>query len=355
MSTKKCTRCKIEKPLNDFFSDKRSPDGKICYCKNCHKEMTIERRQKKIDLGLRPPVKYRPVVTQDIKDKIVAYYLDGIGSHRISKLVGLSKRTVLLVLASQNIDMRHEKYRKYKFKNENYFDQIDDVEKAYFLGLLWADGCNYRKDNYAYQIHVNLQEKDGYIIRELAKKIYGNDDIVKLIDKNAYNKCDEHNRQKQAGLRIPSKHISDKLLSYGMEPRKSFILDLPKEVNFNEDLWRAFIRGYYDGDGGISFNTNSKNYTIGIISSPIFCQKIQEIILKYSNIKINIDLMKDRYSSPMNTLKIHGNNKSEEFLNWLYKDSTIHLSRKYEKYLLLKELVKTNKAKLDTNPLPSSV
>lgn len=33
--------------------------------------------------------------------------------------------------------------------NENYFQSLDSPEKAYILGFLYADGCNYiRHSNY---------------------------------------------------------------------------------------------------------------------------------------------------------------------------------------------------------------
>ena len=51
-----------------------------------------------------------------------------------------------------------------------YFDQIDSHKKAYFLGLLYADGyiC---KSNYTYQMGIALQLQDKYIIEELYKEL----------------------------------------------------------------------------------------------------------------------------------------------------------------------------------------
>ena len=50
--------------------------------------------------------------------------------------------------------------------NENYFEQIDTQEKAYFLGFLWADGCNCNG-----VIHLVLQEKDKYILEKFNELI----------------------------------------------------------------------------------------------------------------------------------------------------------------------------------------
>lgn len=37
---KKCSKCKKEKFLSEFFNNKRTKDGKNCYCKICHKSTT---------------------------------------------------------------------------------------------------------------------------------------------------------------------------------------------------------------------------------------------------------------------------------------------------------------------------
>lgn len=38
---KKCRICKIEKPLKEFTTSKKTKDGHTCYCKKCHcKEVT---------------------------------------------------------------------------------------------------------------------------------------------------------------------------------------------------------------------------------------------------------------------------------------------------------------------------
>lgn len=33
---KRCSTCKTEKPLTDFYADRRTPDGLKCQCKKCH-------------------------------------------------------------------------------------------------------------------------------------------------------------------------------------------------------------------------------------------------------------------------------------------------------------------------------
>lgn len=52
--------------------------------------------------------------------------------------------------------------RKYKL-NENYFDKIDIEEKAYFLGLLYADGYIFTLRSNKY-VRLQLQKIDKHIL-----------------------------------------------------------------------------------------------------------------------------------------------------------------------------------------------
>jgi intein-encoded DNA endonuclease-like protein len=119
--------------------------------------------------------------------------------------------------------------------------------------------------------------------------------------------------------------MSNNLLEKGMVPRKSLILEWPKELP--EHLISHFIRGYLDGDGCISFNNNSKSFMVGFFSSHKFCEQLNNYFIAKLNMKFS-----STKKNKITTLKIHGNPKSKKFLDWIYNGSTIYLSRKYAKY-----------------------
>jgi len=55
-----------------------------------------------------------------------------------------------------------------------------------------------------------------------------------------------------------SKHLWKTLNSYGCTPRKSLTLKFPnKNIFKNENLIYDFIRGYFDGDGWITYRNQS--------------------------------------------------------------------------------------------------
>ena len=53
--------------------------------------------------------------------------------------------------------------RKYPV-DEQFFDEIDSEEKAYFLGMLYADGTNSMKKT---EVSLRLQEEDYEILTKL--------------------------------------------------------------------------------------------------------------------------------------------------------------------------------------------
>ena len=92
------------------------------------------------------------------------------GSSYIAKLCEVDDSTIIYWLKKFNIKIRTRKEsinmtnaRKHKL-NESYFKNIDSREKAYWLGLLMADGTmrEYRENKF--QLSLELKEKDKYII-----------------------------------------------------------------------------------------------------------------------------------------------------------------------------------------------
>jgi hypothetical protein len=213
-------------------------------------------------------------------------------------------------------------YRKYPI-NESFFDSIDSANKAYFLGLLYADGCNKTNSN---TVDIQLSGSDKEILEKLTKLIYPygrplyirKSRILNINDKIAFGK-------EAYVLSIHNKHISNTLSQCGMIKSKSLTLKFPTCISNN--LYSHFIRGYFDGDGSISF-TKKKQISITIIGSDIFCQQLKEI-LEMENIKSII--CKAGHSIKVKSLCIHGNIVGRKFLHWIYDGAELYLQRKYLK------------------------
>ena len=79
------------------------------------------------------------------------------------------------------------------------------------------------------------------------------------------------------------------LMKLGVVPRKSLIAEMP---NINKSLVRHFIRGYFDGDGNISYTVNghislSWNIVGGETILTAFCKILNSEDISCSIYKIN--------------------------------------------------------------------
>ena len=199
--------------------------------------------------------------------------------------------------------------------NDDYFEKIDTEDKAYFLGLLFADGNVYLK---RHRVQITLSNEDAYILNKFAECINYSGKLYS--DRGLYSK-----------LILPSKKMCNDLISLGCTANKSLTLKFPDKVP--SELLHHFIRGYFDGDGHISKDKKLVNpyYHINITSTEEFIITLKDVFVKN-----NIDVGKSykRYKNKeVSAHTVYVKNKSaKEFVDYIYRDATIFLNRKYNIY-----------------------
>lgn len=256
------------------------------------------------------------------------------GKYSIAKLARQFKRdegTISKHLKDNGLEPKPSSVytRKYPIK-EDFFDSIDTQEKAYFLGFLYADGYNYNAKS---KISLKLQEQDKKILIQLNNLIQPTKPLYHIIrpENDGYK-----NGKNQYLLSMNSRHMSDRLSELGLTQAKTFTLTFPEWLD--KDLIRHFIRGYMDGDGYV--NKRRDNAQVAFVSTLLFCEKLKEIISDILSVRSSICIHK---SYNIRILRIYGPKQVMKLLDWIYKDSTIHLQRKHNAYLTLKENMKDNK------------
>lgn len=246
--------------------------------------------------------------------KMYELYKQGKNTREIGELYNLSSSYISRLFHQESLKLRdqYETSRRYRF-NENFFDCIDTQEKAYFLGLLWADGTNSLEKHC---IEIGLQERDKHILEQMLV-IMGADYQLRCI-KSKYPGGQDIYR-----VSLFSTHMSNRLNEIGMIPNKSLVLTFP--ICIPHHLISHFIRGYFDGDGYISHNND---YTCEIMGTENFCITLQSILLKVGiNSKIyNTTLRKE---TSTRRLYIGKKNNVRKFLEFIYTDSTIYIERKH--------------------------
>lgn len=217
--------------------------------------------------------------------------------------------------------------RKYSL-NENYFEEIDSPDKAYWLGFLEADGC-ITKDS----LHLifSLQTNDKQTLIKFLNSIESNAPIK---DKTREWKGKTYYL---SSVDINSVKLCLDLIKLGCTSQKSYTLEPPV---LDEDLIPYWILGYMDGDGSISI-TKDRKYT-RIILAFTGTYSVLSFIKEY--FKSNSKISKEHRCK--NTYRFHVTEGfSIPFLSYVYSNPiiyTISLDRKRKKFLEYMEYRKEN-------------
>lgn len=200
-----------------------------------------------------------------------------------------------------------------KFNNARIFENIDTEEKAYWLGFLAADGyvSSGEKD---YKIELALSGKDKGHIEKFKEFIGLNNKIQYRALKGGYEAY-------RYGFR--NKLLKQDLTKNGCPPQKSLILEFPTETQVPNHLIHHYMRGYFDGDGWITYTGTTRQ--VGVIGTEKFLSKMKEVF----NLPDN--KLHDVHGGPQRRYLFSGQ-ASKEFISTLYKDATIYLDRKYLAY-----------------------
>ena len=134
---------------------------------------------------------------------------------------------------------------------------------------------------------------------------------------------------------VVNKHLWETLNNYGCTPKKSLTLEFP-DINIfkSKSLILDFIRGYVDGDGCISYHPTSKtkefySSELSILGTESFLNKIAEL-LNSDKIAINKDKRSSVYILNFSV------NETRKFLDLLYTNATIYLTRKFKRAIFFK-------------------
>ena len=261
------------------------------------------------------------------KENIVKLYLEGKSTVEIGKMYKFDHHSIAAVLDECNIDRRDASrcHRTYSI-NEEYFDNIDTQNKAYFLGFLFADGNNCMQKS---TIRISLQEKDRDILEKLRIDAGSNKPLCLKSSENKRNNGEGYDYKDQYALEVYNKHWCERLSELGCVPNKSLILKFPDYLS--DEMLPHFIRGYFDGDGCI-VNAKSGNHNINLTSTKDFCISVQNIVFNLFGIKSYIRPASNK-NGITSVWTLSKKQDIKTFLDWIYKDAELYLERKYNRYI----------------------
>lgn len=256
----------------------------------------------------------------DINNIIWLYTNENKSMSYIAKYYKKDSGVIKRLLIKNNIKIRDNNSYKSKKVDTYFFDSIDTEEKAYWLGFIYADGSISKKC-----LNIKLCYEDIDHLRKFKESIKSEHKILEIETNTPYK-----DNYKYCSISIVNDHLVNSLNNNGVLYRKSKILVFPTTQQVPKNLLSHFIRGYFDGDGSVyeyskthkgnvSF-TGTENFLNGILNTFKSFLKTKTYVRKYKN--------KDIYD-----LKFGGMNIFYSIYLYLYKDATIYLDRKKNKFI----------------------
>ena len=265
-------------------------------------------------------------ITKEEIDIIISEYQSGKTIEDLASLhPNLKEGTITYWLRKKGVTRKNGKVAHL---NEDYFEIINTPKKAYFLGLLSADGSIIKNKNKgeSYTISLELKIIDKYIIEEFAREIQTDLQVKEykreeqMIVKDKIYNFTKHN----AYLRVHSVKMAQDLIKWGCGIHKT---DNLKEIpDIPQHLKKWFLLGFFDGDGIAS---DGKSKYLGFCGTEAMMSSIRDYFNKELNLFKNIYYNK---SNKIYYIQYSLNTGMQNLYKYFYEDNNlIYLHRKKEK------------------------
>lgn len=206
--------------------------------------------------------------------------------------------------------------------DDNAFD-IVTPESAYWAGFIAAKGASKGR---AKGFKIDLVAEDELHLGRLLKFLKADNSVRYRISKQT------EGRNIYAGVDITSSQIYGKLESiYNLTAHKSLTLNPPNITD--ETCIAAYMLGFFDGDGHISYYSDDKfNVQIGCASYEFMEWYVTQIKNLIGKSNIEIYTKTKNVINPFYHISLY-TNEAKSFLNKLYSSVCVSLGRKKIKFL----------------------
>lgn len=253
-------------------------------------------------------------LTPEEEMEVVNLYQEGTPMIKIAEqFQNMKHYHVDWILRKHSIPKRHNRQNSRRYDvNHDYFEIVDTEHKAYWLGFIAADGYVTKQEKVG--ITLNVQDKSH--LETFASHIEATYPV------NEY-KYTGYVDGISARILMTSPKMKKDLEQYGIHENKTLILDFP--THLDPSLIRHYIRGYFDGDGSWSYNSNTRQYQFKLVGT----KEILEAVLYH--IGFPKQKLYRRHDNGKNTyyISIGGHHQLRTIMSYLYDDATIYLQRKY--------------------------
>lgn len=192
--------------------------------------------------------------------------------------------------------------------DEGFFKTIDSPKKAFWLGFICADGSIYKVRN---SLCFTITQKEKYLIERFSADVCSTYIITKV----------EKQKGRYGGsffkITIYNQTFIENLLNAGKTYYKENLLSIPV---MPDNLIKDFIRGYFEGDGSISFNISIKSWIVRVSGNQNLLTHFKNFISENLFSENKGYIGKDRTIS---FLSYGGNKSTKKLINYLYYSNDV--------------------------------
>lgn len=176
--------------------------------------------------------------------QIIEDYKNGNSLAVVGKRWGCDPSTVKNILKAYNeLTRNYSQARRNSIKsyiNESVFEDINNPNSAYWLGVMYSDGY-ITKGPYTKYFGITISDKDAEWLEKFRQFLQCSNPVKYFTQKTTYGIA------KTARLLIGNNKIVEDLEKHGMVERKTTLISKLPNTSYLDD----FIRGYIDGDGSL--------------------------------------------------------------------------------------------------------
>lgn len=210
-----------------------------------------------------------------------------------------------------------------KYYCDHRFFSRDTEESFYWAGFIAADGCVYKK-NKNRRLIISLAEKDQKHLECFKRQIQFDGPISKSITKHSHKNSNWKDSVKLT-VSVSSSQFFEDLKRFNIIPAKTHVYTFPEWL-IDHKYVNHFMRGYSDGDGSFFHDKTRPRVCFELRGTKEFLTIYKEILENNFAIKSQV-----KVTTPDSTSKIkyYGKKIVPQITNFLYKEATTMLDRKY--------------------------
>lgn len=254
--------------------------------------------------------------TKEVQQQVVELCQAGVCKSEIVTQTGVSYTMVGKWTKGMRSKICHPRYRTHTTHHDYFSPENLELhpERFVLVGFLAADGCIYASKVGQKRLCINLAQKDETVLSVFNSEIC-----------ESNRKIGHNHKTNSSQWYVPSNQLCEDLARFGIIPRKTFSLTLPK---LTDEPMRYFIRGLFYGDGCLV--QSKSRTTFHLVGNNHLMQGIRNYLVP--TFMKHCVLSKIKRSPRCSQLLFQGKH-AEAFADFIFNDSKMMLlPRKHFSY-----------------------